>query len=211
MQTRLLVGVATLLLVSLSSACVNLKSYVDPSYRSARYEDVRARAKPVPVRLEVSFTRNGEPLPSGAEQLRDEAVRVLRESRVLLPSSATGAGVGVLRIAADNVYFSSESTAAGIAAGVSFGNSGGLVSDRYNFTLSYRGPDGSEKGGNYQHRLYTTPGEMKLPRGVALVSPDQGFGIIVEDVLLNFLRDMQLAEDGKAPLIFVPLQNEDGL
>ena len=60
-----MVNIRTLVAVVLCSSaligCVSPRSFVDPSVPKLSYEDLRKRAEPLKLKVDVEFQRNGQP------------------------------------------------------------------------------------------------------------------------------------------------------
>ena len=171
------------------SGCMSLKSYVDPTYHKAGYENVQRLAQPLPVKVDVLFQRNGSHLAAGDSELRGHVERTLRATGVFTP--ATADSKGTISIIGNNIADLAEARKQGFKTGLTFGGAGSTVTDNYKFSCSYQPAGGEEKSFSYQHALHSTIGNATPPAGLTATTPADGFGRIVEDVMLNFVKDLQ--------------------
>ena len=185
------IAVVALLLFSTSAlmgCATKTRSYVDPTFRKATYESIQRPAQPIPVKVNVQFLRNGERLPAVDNEVRGHVERTLIASGVFTPSAT--ATVPVVSVSANNIADLAAARKAGFKTGLTFGGSGSTVQDNYEFACTYQGPAG-EKKMTYQHMLHTTIGNADAPAGMTPTTPVAGFGEIVQDVVVNFVKDLQ--------------------
>ena len=189
-------GIAILALVSgTATVCITQqvyaqKSYVDPQYHKASYEDIQRPAEPVSVKVDVEFQRNGTPLPAVNNELRGHVERILRASGVFTPStSSTPTNVSVM---ANNIADLAAARKKGFKTGLTFGAAGSMVDDNYEFACVFRDGSGQDHKYSYQHAIHTAIGRKKPPAtDLKPTTPADAFGHVVEDVILNFLKDLQ--------------------
>ena len=169
--------------------CISLKSYVDPTYAKSGYEDLIKPAQATALKVTVEFSRNGTRLPRADDELRGHVERVLRGSGLVAPSDTSANGE--ILVAVDNVGDVGKAAAKGFGTGLTFGLAGSTVEDGYvmTVTLSTSGKTLTKSG--YKHVLISTIGNQKGPEGLAPTTAAAGFGTIVEQMLLNALRDLQ--------------------
>ena len=172
----------------LSACAPTMKSYADPAFRKAVYSDVTAAQAPQPVRLEVQFQREGAPRAESDGRLRAHVERVLKATQVFVPDQMADA---VLRVVVNNVGDKGEARAVGFKTGISFGLSGGMVADEYQFNFSYTPVGGSKKDLYSRHLVRTAVGGVELPAGQSPLTPAEAYGKVVEDAVLGFVKDYQ--------------------
>ena len=185
------IAIVALLLVSASSlmGCMTTRSYVDPTYRKATLESIQRPAQPMPVKVDVQFLRNGQRLPAVDFEVRDAVERTLTRTGVFTP--ATADTQATISVSANNIADLAAARKAGFKTGLTFGGAGSTVQDNYEFACSYQGAAGAKKELAYQHTLHTTIGNADAPAGMTPTTPAAGFVQIVEDVVLNFVKDLQ--------------------
>lgn len=173
------------------SACVTPRTYVDPQYRRASYEQIQRPSEPVSVRIDARFQRNGQAYPAVDAQLREIVVRTLRATGTFIPSADS---LAVVHVVANNIADLAAARAKGFGTGLTLGAVGSTVDDSYEFTFSYRGDDGQEHESTYHHAIHTTVGNVATPPGATSTTPENAFEKVVEDVTLNFVQDLQSSE-----------------
>jgi hypothetical protein len=169
--------------------CISVKSYVDPTYAKASYEDLNKSAQVQALKVNVEFSRNGERLPKADNELRGHVERVLRGSGLITPSDS--AANGEITITVDNVGDIGKSVAKGFGTGLTFGLAGSTVQDGYVMTVTLSSNGKTTTKADYKHVLITTVGNKKGPEGLTPTTPGAAFGTIVEQMLLNSLSDFQ--------------------
>ncbi len=195
--------IALFVLLSLS-ACLSMKSYPDSQYHKATYATVGTFAASKPVRLTVVFQRNGKDFPRAIKEVRPIVERVLKSSGAF--SVVTDASAAELRVTLNNVADMGEAAKKGFVTGLTFGGKGSTITDFYEAKIELVAADGTVAK-EYKHALITTVGNADAPMaGAAPVTPIVGFGMIVEDIMLNFIQDMKT--DGKISqlnVVFAPV------
>jgi hypothetical protein len=174
--------------------CISPKTYVNPNFGKATYGDIKNVAAKYDTEIAVDFQRNGESLPAVNGEVRNHVERTLRASGVITPSKInTGYS---LKVIVNNIANMSEAGVKGFGTGLTFGAVGSTVVDYYEVEVSYVDDKGESFTRNYKHSLHTTIGNEKSPfLDATPTTPADGFGVVVEQVLLNFIMDMQ--QDGK--------------
>jgi hypothetical protein len=176
---------------SVLSACVPaVNTYVDPQYHHAAYDTIHRLAQPISVRVDAQFEVNGTPKPTTDALLQSQVEQTLRASGVFIPAGSAGTGPEITVLANDIADIGSAH-AKGFGTGMTFGAVGSEVPDNYEFNIAYRDSGTTKFQGMYQHRLITTIGNASGPGFVAPTTPADGFHHVVEDVVLNFIQDMQ--------------------
>jgi len=185
---KLLKVVIVIASVNMLSACISSRAYVDPQYRSVGYDSIQRLSTPVPVKLETRFQRNGQPFPAADEELRRHIERTLRASGVFTPT--TDANVSVtLDVTANNIADLAAAGIKGFGTGLTYGAAGSVVNDNYEFSFTLRNGTKQQIQTVYQHAIHTTIGNAADPAGVTPTTPADAFGRVVEDVVLNFVKE----------------------
>lgn len=174
--------------LSVLSGCMTMKSYVDPGFHKAGYGDIQRMAQPIPVNVITIFQRNGQGFPAADGELRGHVERTLRATGAFVPATADTRGT--ITVTGNNIADLAAARAKGFATGLTFGGAGSTVDDNYEFSCKYKAGD-AEKSFTYQHILHSTIGNAQAPAGLTATTPAAGFGTIVEDVMLNFVKDLQ--------------------
>lgn len=187
---RHLAALASLTWVFLLTSCVLPKVYVDPQYHVAKLEDL-APSTPKPVKLTVTGLTNRKLNARASKLWTTEVTSVLGKTHVFAVSTAADAGT--LEIEINNIGDTDEAMKKGFVTGLTLGLAGTAVTDRYIMTATYRDSAGGSFSGEYKHALHTVIGREDAPiQGVAPTPLKEAPGKLVEDMLLNFLRDFQL-------------------
>lgn len=184
----------------LCSGCLASKSYVDPQFRDAGYASVKPCDSPVPVNLTVEFQVNGK--PSGRKQVveavRRKITRLLTATRVFMEATPAAASIaGQLHVTINNYADLGGAVGKGFATGLTFGLAGSEVVDNYEMIVTHTPPEGVPITRKYQHAIHTTIGAHKPPPGMEPVPLADAFDQVVEEMLLNFLRDLQRKTPGQ--------------
>ena len=170
------------------------KSYVDPTYKDASYDQLTASTAPVKVVLEFEFQTNGKKNNTAEKAVRPMLVDMLRDSRVVTPVEDTDqeSGAGRLKITMNNVGDIGNAFAKGFGTGLTFGLIGSMVTDGYIFTAEYTPPgDENSISKSYEHALYTAIGNKSGPDGLESMSPAEAFRAVLEDLVIVYLKDLQ--------------------
>jgi len=179
----------TAVVISLSG-CISPKTYVDPSFSYASYSDIQPVEEKYETQILVEFQRNGEPFERANREVRGHVERTLRATGVITPSLEKS-GISV-KVVVNNVADMGKAAAKGIGTGLTFGAAGSLVTDYYEITIELTDSKGDKVAESYKHALHTTIGNKDAPfENVEATTPSDGFGTVLEQTLLNFIKDMQ--------------------
>ena len=182
------------------SGCITSKSYVDPSFAKATYNDVKPVTQKYDSNIIVEFQRNGEAFTAANNEVRGHVERTLRATGVINPTTE-GSNISI-KVIVNNIADIGSAAAKGFGTGLTFGAAGSLVTDYYEATVVYTDADNNTVSKSYKHALHTTVGNHDAPfENVMPTTPAAAFGTVVEQVLLNFITDMQ--KSGKLTLVEV--------
>jgi hypothetical protein len=185
--------VLMILLVGVSG-CLSMKTYVDPKYRTATYASIIKRNEVKSVILEASFQVNGVDKPAVNMTVRNCAEKTLTKSGIIVVVSApVSEQTGRINLVVNNIGEMGSARAKGAGTGLTFGAVGSLVEDHYKMTAVYTPAKGEAISRTYEHSLWTTIGNHSAPEKMELVPKELAFNQIMEDLLLNFLSDLQKA------------------
>lgn len=172
------------------TGCISPKTYVDPSFSKATYEDVSSVNEKYKTQIMVEFQRNGEAFEKANQEVRGHVERTLRATGIISPAEQ-GADISV-KVVINNIADISEAVAKGFGTGLTFGAAGSLVTDYYEITIDFDDGNGAKRTESYKHALHTTIGNKGAPfDNVEPTTPADAFGTVVEQTLLNFIKDMQ--------------------
>lgn len=166
------------------SGCISVKSYVDPKYDDLSYANVSI-PQDTAFDLSTEFQTKGKVKKSGSKQMKKIADKLFAKANIA--NTPDGAK---LKITCNNIGDVGGAAAKGFATGLTLGLAGSTVTDGYEFTFELQDANGTTTK-TYQHALHSTVGNAKAPiENVEAVTPLAGFEAVFEDVLLNFLKDM---------------------
>lgn len=177
---------------SMLSGCISSRSYVDTSFKKARAVDIVPNTPPRKVTVTVEFQRNGEPLPAVSQTIRAQIVKTLTATKVFEPVESTVADTDKLFFVMNNIADIDNARKQGFKTGFTFGGAGSVVSDNYVFAGKVDFLNGKTFAAEYKHALHTPIGNTETPPGLTPTTPEAGVNKIVDDLVLNFLRDYQL-------------------
>jgi len=169
--------------------CATTKSYVDPGHGRATYDDIIRRSEPYRVKIIVEFQRNGKHFPQGDSELMGHVQRVVRGTGFAIP--ATQDTSGELKVVVNNIADLGKAVAKGFGTGLTLGLAGSTVTDYYELEASLSLNDKVIKRTGYKHSLHTTVGLKNAPEGLEPMTPSAAFGKVVEQLILNFINDIQ--------------------
>lgn len=179
---------------TLLAGCIAPKAYVDPNYVKVTAADVKPVAKKHPAKIAVEFRSNGEVKPAVHDLLKAKVENALRSTGVLEVDPAATAFS--LTVTVNNIADTSSAASKGFITGLTLGASGSVVTDFYDITISYTDATGQAKQKTYKHALHTTIGNQDAPfPNVAPTTVDAGFDVVLQQVIINFVKDMQ--DEGK--------------
>ena len=204
------------------AACASTsKSYVDTSYGKIQYSDIAKPAQPYKLKLKVEFQRNGQHLPAVDSQLMQQVDSVVRASGFATPVGDAEPASDSLTIVVNNIADLAEARRKGFTTGSTFFLKGSVVTDNYEMqvTATIGGKTVSRSG--YKGAILTAIGRASGPEGVPPMTVTEAFNKVVEQLILQFLRDLpttelnpSLAPGANAPLppqesVAAPLPSHD--
>ena len=170
------------------AGCLSTKSYVDPQFKKATYSDIAKASTQYKSNIEVEFQRNGEHFSKVDNELRTHVEKVFKATGVVEPT--TDPAEFKIKVIANNIADLDEARRQGFTTGLTFGAAGSTVTDYYDFKIEYN-KRGTSKSYTYKHAIHTTIGNSPAPIPVEPVPLGEAFGKVVEDIILNFVKDMQ--------------------
>lgn len=184
------------------TGCISAKSYIDPKYGDVGYDDVAATNET--VKVDVEFLRNGEAIKAG----REEAEPLVRETLETAGFNVSDAETAtpVFSITINNIVDTDAAFGKGFGTGLTMGLAGTAVSDFYDITISFTQGDKTVEQ-NYEHAIHSTIGNASAPvENAEAMAPIDAFAGVIEDVILQFIIDMQAEAVGDpiAAIDFIP-------
>jgi len=198
MKTQFKLLFVLILVFSSLFGCAMTKSFVDPGYGRATYDDIIRRSEPYRVKIIVEFQRNGKHFPQVDSELMGHVERVVRGTGFIIPT--TQGTSGELKVIVNNIADLGKAAAKGVGTGLTLGLVGSTITDYYEMESTLSLNDKVIKRTNYKHALHSTVGLKKAPEGLEPMTPSAAFGKVVEQLILNFLNDIQ--KSGELSLLF---------
>jgi hypothetical protein len=164
-------------------------SYVDPSYGKIGYGDLAQRQDKLKWRVSAEFQRNGIHRETVDATLATNVDRVLRGTAMVVPTSDPASPE--LKVVVNNFGDIGAAAGKGFVTGLTFGIAGNTVTDFYEMHVTLTDGDKIIRKSGYKHELHTTVGNAKGPAGVSPTSATEGFQKIMEQMLLNALKDIE--------------------
>jgi hypothetical protein len=180
------------LLLVCATGCLATKAYVDPKFRSADYLSIKAPGTPLPVTVTATFQTNGKANKHLHNVVRKKLTKVLAATRVFTePVNTNATPAGRLDLTVNNVGNLAGAAGKGFATGLTLGLAGSEVVDGYVMTAIYTPSGGAAVTRTYEHAIHSTIGLHSAPKGMEPVPLAEAFDQVIEDMVLNFLRDLQ--------------------
>ena len=169
--------------------CISSNSYVDPQFREAAREDIRQAKTVHRVAVETEFRTHGRLNGRANSELRREVIQALQATGTAMV--VNGPADITVRVRANNVGDMGKAVGKGFVTGLTFGAAGSTVTDLYEFEVDYVIRDKTQTQ-SYKHAIHTTVGLKAAPvEGVAPASATGAFSLVVQDVVNNFVKEMQ--------------------
>lgn len=175
-------------LLSCSSGCVSVNSYVQDGYDPAAAH-LKLPALAQPVRLQAEFRANGALNPKISQSLARHVEKTLRRYGVSL--SADGTSSALLLVAVDDRFDRDQAVKTGIQTGFTFGHEANPVEDRYDIEVSLQNADGSASSRHYQPTMVTSGARLVPASYGPPYTAGQAFAIIIDHTLRSFLAELQ--------------------
>lgn len=150
------------------------------------------RGNPKALVLEAQFLCQGVRKPKIDAQLQNQVRNhLLATGAVKDVAIQPDPDKPLLHVEVNNICDLGAAEAKGFGTGLTFGLVGSTVKDRYVFTATLKRPNQKDIQKTYNHSIYTTIGNMKGPDGLEPLSPKRAFDKILEDLVMNLVKDLQ--------------------
>jgi hypothetical protein len=179
-----------ILFVCCANNVYSQKSFVDTLYHKADFEAIQKLVPPVPVKVNVEFQRNGKHLPAVDKVLQGEVESSLISAGVFKPSKETNVLI-TISVTGNNIADLKAARSKGFKTGLTFGAAGSMIDDNYEFLIVYSDGSGKEQKYTYQHAIHTWVGKKMPQTSLEPTTVTKAFNRVVEDIILNFLKDLQ--------------------
>jgi hypothetical protein len=198
--------VPALLGLQLAACAPPVRYYADADRSVAGYGEIKAGQLPTAMRVDVQYLRNGLPDDSDRIDVRDEVLRIVEKTGVVKVSEDPQTPA-LLSVVVDDIYEAAGKTDADMFyTGMLLGLRSEVAStDSYVFKISCQDGAGPLRFGRYQHAIWTTVGRHAPAPSVRgpYRQMDEAFSIVMEDVLLNFFKNLHQSSDAGGPLLFM--------
>lgn len=181
----LIVSLAALLL----TACISPRSYLDPSQPKIAYTDLERPSRPIALKLTTEFQRNGEPNPKANPTLLDNTSRILRATGIIEPDGQNSSGT--IHVTVNNIADVATAATKGFGTGLTFGLVGSTVADNYELTMAISMNNKTITKSGIRNGIATAIGNTSTPPGVETFTPSLAFQKVLEQMLLEALKQIQ--------------------
>jgi uncharacterized protein YceK len=187
---RALVG-TTMAAAALLSGCASV--YVDTATKDVPAAEIKAPAKPAPVRLVFEFQTKGAPNASATNLLKAQVAEQIKGSGLFAGlSEQAGPDVAMLNVTLNNVPITQDAAAQGFVTGLTFGLAGSAVTDGYICTVSYLPANSSTAVvKTARHAIHTVLGNAQAPAGAVKAEGGEAAArTMTKQIIANALRDL---------------------
>ena len=170
------------------------ESFLGASIPRLTYGNLSRPGTPLRLQLTVEFQRNGQPFPKGDVPLRDYASQILRDSGVIAPVSEfspAGGTDGTVRLVLNNIADSGTVAAQTPDREHPLWMQGTTLTDAYELSMFVTTARGTVSRTGIKHAVHTAVGNMRVPEGIQVFPREQGFGKVLEQMILRALADLQ--------------------
>jgi len=189
MTIRKTAGAVTVLMALAVAGCMSPVSYVDPAYGRVAYGDLTRPAAPHKWRLTAEYRVNGTRSPNVDAEILMHVERIVKASGVAVHT--TDLAAPELKVILNNFADQGQAVMRGVATGLTLGLIGDRVTDRYEMEMVLTAGEKVVRKSGYRHALHTTIGNASGPVGAAPMTMAAGIGMVMEQLMLNALKDLE--------------------
>lgn len=198
--------------IALSACCLALSAcstdvyyFADAGHNDVYYGEIARQQAVMTLRVDATFYDNGKLRPDAEPALLAEVYRVLGKLGVVTVSTDPNTPA-VLSIEVRDQHGDDEGGTQMFLSGATMGQvSAQAKTDRYEFTITYRTASGAERFGRYRHSIWATAGaHPPKPSDRGPYSAEDAISVVIEDVLLQFFKDLQGTSDDADGVMYVP-------
>jgi hypothetical protein len=181
--------ILALMILSILSGCMMIqKRYIDSTYENTHYKEIAQRAEPHKWRLAVEFQSDGSHSPNGDSFLMQQVERVIASSGIAV--SSTEKEAPELKVVVNNIADIGSAFVKSFFSVLTIGLVGFTATDHYEMQIALSKGNVVITKTGYKHTLYTNMGFIVSAPSNAVPTSD-GFGKIVEQMLLAALKDLE--------------------
>lgn len=165
---------------------------LDPRPPQAAYSDIKSAPNPQPVLLTFDMRTAAGPFPEGTARFAPKVARVLEHSGVFASVAKVGSeSMPRLTIVLTEMAAATGNDVKSLPAGLSSGLQGSEAAVLYMFTGTYQ-PAGKEAVKKvYHHAIHVLNSKVFPPPGTQAMTGGQATDAMIEQLTLNFLRELQ--------------------
>lgn len=176
----------------LSTGCMSVKMYVDPTLPKVAITDLKPVENKQAVQVLFEFQTNGALNSKATEHVRPMILESLKNSNLFGELITTGTADRKLFITINNGALTKDAASKGFVTGLTLGLAGSMVTDNYFMNAIYSAPGQSDVKHSYQHAIHTTVGNANGPANLTAVKPAEAISGVMNDLILNLLKEMSL-------------------
>lgn len=191
---RVVLASVVILLALAGCGATPKESFLGTSFPRLTYGNISRPGTPLRLQLTVEFQRNGQHFPKGDVPLRDYASQILLDSGVILPVSEfspASRAEGKIRVVLNNIADSGTVAAQMRDRTHPLWMKGTTITDAYELSMFITTARGAVSRTGIKHAVHTAIGNMSVPEGIQAFPQDQGFGRVLEQMILRALVDLQ--------------------
>jgi hypothetical protein len=188
----LCVAVGLIALTSCSTQRFYASYYADPKPRKTSYADLQPVANRQPVYLVFDMYSSEGSFPEATRKLGPKIVNVLENSRLFSSVSRVGSeNIARIQISMrETGTYSGEETKS-LPPGLTSGLVGSRGAIGYSFNATYQAPGKEPVKKTYPHAVHIVHGTNPALGDALPMTAAHAVDTVVEQVVLNFLRDLQ--------------------
>jgi hypothetical protein len=168
------------------------RAYVDPGLPRVDYDQIERPECAVPVEIAVQYQVNEDFHRWKSLHIRSVVLNTLRSSGIFNRiTTKTCIHCFKIDIVLNEVIDILDVIRKKIRTGLTFYAARSMNTDYYVFTGTLYAPQKAAVTKKYNHAIYLPAGDTKPPEGLKPMKPDEALDAIVEQLVLNFLKDLQ--------------------
>ena len=165
---------------------------LDPRPPHAEYTDLKPVANRQPVLLSFDMRTAAGPFPEGTARFAPKVANVLEHSDLFSSVAKVGSeSMPRIQIALTEMAAASGAEVKTLPAGLTAGLEGSEAAVIYMFAASYQAAGKDPVKKVYHHAIHVLNSKVFPPAGTQAMSGSQAADAMVEQLTLNFLREIQ--------------------
>lgn len=186
------ISLAAALLAGCSTGRFSATYALDPKPARVSVSDLKPVAAPQPISLVFDMHRPEGPFPEGTHRFGPKLARIIEDSKLFTTVAKVGSEtMARLQITLTEVTAVSGADVAKLPAGLTSGLSGSEAAVLYMFSASFQ-PAGKEPVKKvYHHAIHVLNSKTGWQTNDQPMTAGQATDAMLEQLMLNFLRDLQ--------------------